>query len=90
MDQQRVKYRAVRRHRNRLAIEKQLRIIRHYRHLDLIHAPAIGRYRKGRAMGCPNARCYMCTNPRRMWGQLTLQEIENRREFQRQMKSLDM
>jgi hypothetical protein len=31
---------------------------------------------KKHAMNCGNPRCYMCANPRRTWGEKTIQEVK--------------
>lgn len=32
------------------------------------------RYAKVKSMNCGNPRCIMCRNPRKLWGELTMQE----------------
>lgn len=67
--------RARRRHNTQKAIDKQRRIIKA---LDGIVAPKImkqpHRLHKHHALDCGIPGCINCSNPRKVWGQLTVQE----------------
>ena len=57
------------------AIKKQTKIAKqHGSNVDEPH-----KFAKHHAMDCGNPRCMLCSNPRRTWNELTIQE---KREFQ--------
>jgi len=71
-EQERIKH-SKRRHANQVAIARQMAIIKAYNHSDP-RSSEPHRYVKRHAMGCANPRCIMCSNPRKVWGEATMQE----------------
>lgn len=66
---------ATRRHRDETAVKRQLKIAKanHYGHNDdIVREPH--RLVKHHAMDCGNPGCVMCGNPRKTWGEATIQE----------------
>jgi hypothetical protein len=64
------------------AIKKQLKIAKEHNHLKGEYNPKLDqphRFAKHHAMDCGNPGCMLCSNPRRTWNELTIQE---KRKFQ--------
>lgn len=73
---------ALRRHMDNVHIAKQQKIYKEYNH----HLFKVGgKFRKKKAMNCGNARCMFCTNPRRLWGHITLKELSSEKDFKMQV-----
>jgi hypothetical protein len=65
------KFRKSRRiHRDEVAIRKQVKIAKTY----CIPVDEEHKLHKMHAMNCGNPNCVMCGNPRKVWGEETLQE----------------
>lgn len=49
------------------------------RKLCLLHNANItvplGRFRKHHALNCGRSHCFLCVNPRRLWGRVTIPEL---------------
>lgn len=66
-----------RRHKNDVAVARQLKIAKHHNHLDPKHQTLKQPHRlaKHHAMDCGNPKCYLCGNPRKTHkDKLTAQE----------------
>ena len=64
------------------AIKKQVKIAKEHNHVKGEYNPKLDqphRFAKHHAMDCGNPGCMLCSNPRRAWNELTIQE---KREFQ--------
>lgn len=59
-------------HQEETAIKKQQRIAKTYG--GLTHEYESHRYSKHHAMNCGNPKCHMCGNPRKVFGEKTIQE----------------
>jgi len=66
---------ATRRHRDEVAVQRQVRIAKsnHYDNSNkIIKEPH--RLAKHHATNCGNSACYLCGNPRKIFGEMTTQE----------------
>ena len=57
------------------AIKKQMKIAKEHKVTEFnpkLQQPH--RYHKHHVMNCGNPDCYMCANPRKIWGEKTMQE----------------
>ena len=61
-------------HQEENAIHKQQKIAKSHGAPE--HQYQGHRFSKHHAMDCGNPRCYMCANPRRTWGEKTIQETK--------------
>lgn len=77
--------RQVRRNADSLTIVKQLTICKF--HNSDVTVP-LGRFRKHHALNCGRSGCFMCTNPRRRFGHLTLPELKANEAFKYDLKQL--
>ena len=68
-----------RRHKDENAVKKQLKIAKSHHVGNPIYDDQPHRLAKKHAMNCGDPRCFMCGNPRKFFGDLTIQE---RRMFQ--------
>ena len=73
-----------RRHQDENAVNRQIRIAKEKHIIEtgqLIDNPH--KYHKKHAMDCGNPKCMLCSNPRRTWKELTIQE-------KRQLQEMDV
>lgn len=64
--------RSERRHTNYLKAKKQLNLLKIY---DSVPKNLIlGKYKKQHSLNCGRAGCFMCVNPRKMFGYITIKE----------------
>jgi hypothetical protein len=69
-DEAQKEYVSKRLHNTQKHIDKQMRIAKaHHISVDEPH-----KYAKHHVMDCGNPKCMMCSNPRKMWGEKTIQE----------------
>jgi hypothetical protein len=61
---------ATRRHRDEVAVQRQVRIAKQHG----IEVSEPHRYAKHHALNCGNSGCYLCGNPRKIFNELTYQE----------------
>lgn len=61
------------------AVRKQVRIAKEYG----ITVKEPHKFHKHHALNCGNPDCYMCSNPRKIWGEKTMQErrFEQREKY---------
>lgn len=71
-----------RRHRNEIAVKKQVKIAKTYG----VPFKEPHKFAKHHAMNCGNSNCHMCANPRKVFNELTQQE---KRLFQDVEKTTD-
>lgn len=63
--------RSKRRHKAKVKMLRQAKIAKAY---GLFHSESIHVYNKHKALNCGNPNCVMCGNPRKVFGEPTLQE----------------
>lgn len=78
--------RSERRYNNYLKIKKQLKLLKMYDTEPdiLIH----GKYKKQNSLNCGRSACCMCSNPRRIFGYLTLKEITANFNYKENLKEV--
>lgn len=69
--------RALRRHQTACYVQKQVRYL-DWSSYDKSFYSDMGRYKKKALFGCSNPRCRFCTNPRRLDGDITQAEKNNK------------
>lgn len=74
-----------RRYMDDVHILKQQKIYKDYNNKNFETA---GKFRKKKAMSCGNSKCFFCTNPRRLWGFITLKEIVAIKDFKYQLSQI--
>lgn len=77
--------RAQRRFRNAVEVANQLWIIKTYG--SVARYPA--QLRKRHGMSCGKSRCFMCVNPRRLTGELTVPELRAKEAFNYELEMLN-
>lgn len=74
-----------RRHMDYVHIAKQAKIYKQY-NLECSENLVLGKFRKKKAMNCGNAHCHLCTNPRKLWGHITIKEKSMNELFKEEQK----
>jgi len=65
-------------HKEQAAIDKQVRIAKEFG----VPVKEPHKFHKHHAMNCGDPKCLMCSNPRKVWGEKTMQE---RRALQKEL-----
>lgn len=65
--------RSKRRHKAKIKMLKQAKIAKEY---GFHHGESIHVYHKRKALNCGNPNCVMCGNPRKFFGEVTMQEVK--------------
>lgn len=75
-DEERIR-RSKRKHKARMKMIRQYKIAKDYNCLPTGYEDTIHIFHKHKALNCGNPDCVMCGNPRKMFGQKTLQECKH-------------
>ena len=65
-------------HKDQVAIDKQVKIAKEFG----VPVAEPHKLHKHHVMNCGNPKCFMCSNPRKVWGEKTMQE---RRALQKEL-----
>ena len=65
-------------HKDQVAIDKQVRIAKEFG----VPVTEPHKLHKHHVMNCGDPKCFMCSNPRKVWGEKTMQE---RRALQKEL-----
>ena len=65
-------------HKDQVAIDKQVKIAKEFG----VPVAEPHKFHKHHAMNCGDPKCFMCSNPRKVWGEKTMQE---RRALQKEL-----
>jgi hypothetical protein len=65
-------------HKDQVAIDRQVKIAKEFG----VPVTEPHKLHKHHAMNCGNPKCFMCSNPRKVWGEKTMQE---RRALQKEL-----
>ena len=69
--------RSKRKHKARMKMLRQYQIAKDYECLPTGYEDTIHIFNKHKSLNCGNSNCTMCGNPRKFFGQKTLQEIKH-------------
>jgi len=65
-------------HKDQVAIDRQVKIAKEFG----VPVKEPHKFHKHHAMNCGDPKCFMCSNPRKVWGEKTMQE---RRALQKEL-----